>query len=101
VRFVQVVVPGELPAGVLYLEVQRGSYMGPALPVLVAASAALAAEAVCMLQMTQPADRQGLIVDLGCAMLQAAVPQQQSRYPSCRLCIYGKESGIVCINPHV
>lgn len=64
----QVVVPGGLSVGLLYLEVQRGSFMGPALPVLIAPTAALAAEVVCMLHKTIPADRQGLIVDLGCAM---------------------------------
>ena len=57
-----------MPAGLLYLEVQRGSFMGPALPVLVALTPALAAEAAHMLQMTPPSDRQGLVVDLGCAM---------------------------------
>ncbi|DBA75150.1 hypothetical protein WJX77_004561 [Trebouxia sp. C0004] len=64
----QVALPGEVPAGLLYLEVQRGPFMGPALPVLVAPTPALAAEAAHMLQMTQSSDRQGLIVDLGCAM---------------------------------
>ena len=64
----QVALPGEVPAGLLYLEVQRGSFMGPALPVLVAPTPALAAEAAHMLQRIRPCDRQGLIVDLGCAM---------------------------------
>lgn len=71
----QVVVPGGLLVGLLYLEVQRGSFMGPALPVLIAPSAALAAEVVCMLHKTNPADRQGLIVDLGCAMQHAEASQ--------------------------
>ncbi len=67
--------PGEVPAGLLYLEVQRGSFMGPALPVLVAPTLALAAEAAHMLRMTRPSDRQGLIVDLGCAMQYTAASQ--------------------------
>lgn len=54
--------------------------MGPALPVLVAPTAALAAEAVCMLQATLPADQQGLTIDLGCAMLRLSAPNKPSRY---------------------
>lgn len=76
----QVLVPCNLSAGLLYLEVQRGSFLGPALPVLVAPTAALAAEAACMLQATLPADQQGLTVDLGCAMLRLSGCNKQSRY---------------------
>lgn len=76
----QVWVPVNLSAGLLYLEVQRGSFLGPALPVLVAPTAALAAEAVCMLQATLPADQQGLTVDLGCAMLRLSACKMPSRY---------------------
>ena len=73
-------VPCNLTAGVLYLEVQRGSFMGPALPLLVGPTAALAAEAVTMLQATLPSDQQGLTVDLGCAMLRLSVSNKLSRY---------------------
>ena len=76
----QLVVPGELPTGLLYLEVQKGSFMGPALPVLIAPTPALAAEATTMLLMTQSTDRHGLILDLGCVMQHAGVSCQQSRY---------------------
>ncbi|KAL3133811.1 hypothetical protein ABBQ32_008285 [Trebouxia sp. C0010 RCD-2024] len=75
----QVLFPVNLTTGLLYLEVQRGSFMGPALPVLVAPTAALAAEAVCMLQATLPADQQGLTIDLGCAMLRLSAPNKPSR----------------------
>ncbi|KAL0045412.1 hypothetical protein WJX82_005883 [Trebouxia sp. C0006] len=81
----QVALPGEVPAGLLYLEVQRGSFMGPALPVLVAPTPALAAEAAHMLQRTRPCDRQGLIVDLGCAMqytLASRLPKSASPEPA-------------------
>ena len=72
--------PSELPAGLLYLEVQRGSFLGPALPLLVAPEPALALEAAIMLAMTQPADRQGLTVDLGSNMRCQADHEQQPRY---------------------
>ena len=78
----QVLVPVDLSAGLLYLEVQRGSFMGPALPVLVAPTAALAAEAACMLQATLPAHQQGLTVDLGCAMLRLSACHKLPRYAS-------------------
>lgn len=76
----QVMVPCNLTAGLLYLEVQRGSFMGPALPLLVAPTAALAAEAASMLQATLPSDQQGLTVDLGCAMLRLSLSHQLARY---------------------
>lgn len=81
----QIALPGDVPAGLLYLEVQRGSFMGPALPVLVALTPALAAEAAHMLQMTPPSDRQGLVVDLGCAMRYTAagrLPKSASAEPA-------------------
>lgn len=54
--------------------------MGPALPLLVAPTAALAAEAVSMLQATLPSDQQGLTVDLGCAMLRLSLSNKPPRY---------------------
>lgn len=76
----QVMLPCNLTAGILYLEVQRGSFMGPALPLLVAPTAALAAEAVSMLQATLPSHQQGLTVDLGCAMLRLSPSNKLARY---------------------
>ena len=56
--------------------------MGPALPVLVAPTAALAAEAASMLQATIPSDQQGLTMDLGCAMLRRSACNKLPRYSS-------------------
>ena len=61
----QILLPSQLPAGITSLEVQRGSFMGPELPLLVASTPALAQEAPSLLQKTLPTDRQGLIIDLG------------------------------------
>lgn len=61
----QVLLPSQLPAGICFLEVQRGSFMGPELPLLVAPTPALAQEALSLLQKTLPSDRPGLIIDLG------------------------------------
>lgn len=72
-------VPCNLAAGLLYLEVQRGSFIGPALPLLVGPTAALAAEAVSMLQATLPSDQQGLTVDLGCAMVRLSITNKLPR----------------------
>ena len=73
-------VPCNLPVGLLYLEVHRGSFMGPALPLMVAPTASLAAEAVGMLHATLPSDQQGLTMDLGCAMLRLAGCSNLPRY---------------------
>lgn len=54
--------------------------MGPALPLVVAPTASLAAEAVGMLHATLPSDQQGLTVDLGCVMLQLAACSKLPRY---------------------
>ena len=64
----QILLPSQLPAGTLALEVQRGSFMGPELPLLVAPTLTLAQDALSLLQKTVPADRQGLIIDLGFIM---------------------------------
>lgn len=54
--------------------------MGPALPLMVAPTASLAAEADGMLHATLPSDQQGLTVDLGCAMLRLAGCSNLPRY---------------------
>lgn len=64
----QILLPSQLPAGTLALEVQRGSFMGPELPLLVAPTLTLAQDALSLLQKTVPADRQGLTIDLGFIM---------------------------------
>ena len=64
----QILLPSQLPAGTLAFEVQRGSFIGPELLLLVAPSMALAQDALSLLQRTVSADRQGLIIDLGFIM---------------------------------
>ena len=61
----QVLLPHNLPAGLLFLEAQRGPFMGPELPILVAPTAAMAQESLHLLHSTLLQDRQGLITDLG------------------------------------
>ena len=76
-------IPSELPAGLLYLEVQRGSFMGPPLPLLVASTSSLASEAAIMLQRTVPSDHQGLTMDLAWLLQHVMDCQMGPRYVWC------------------
>lgn len=73
--------------------------MGPALPLIVAPTASLAAEAVGMLQATLPSDQQGLTVDLGCAMLRLATCNELPRYVAfVQPSVWHNVSSVVTVN---